>query len=403
MPNNPPSNPVLQPEDEDPVQSDNKQPNRIPHNWRELWDRLLLLGLGETTLRVLTGVFALILVLAVVWVMGKYFLKSTPASAVALASTPTVQSTILPIQTTDAQSSAFVALQSSFGISRLPQIHTNIPSKPRTDIITYIVKEGDNIFGIAGAFGLQPESVMWSNRYTLGALPDALYPGMQIYIPPEDGVIYIWQYGDGLNGVAKNYGVTAQDIVDWAGNKLDPNKIGDWSLPNIPTGTMIFVPNGNAGNVDWLPQVSRDTPAEATSFGEGFCGKITSGAVGTGAPYLWPSTDHYLSGYDYTAIHHGIDIAGKLDYPIYAVDDGVVVYDGWNNDGYGNLLIIDHGDGWQSVYGHLDRILVNCADDVIRGETVALMGSTGNSSGPHLHFELRKDGGYVNPWDFLQK
>jgi murein DD-endopeptidase MepM/ murein hydrolase activator NlpD len=80
-----------------------------------------------------------------------------------------------------------------------------------------------------------------------------------------------------------------------------------------------------------------------------------------------------------------------------------VVYDGWNNDGYGNLLIIDHGDGWQSVYGHLDRILVNCADDVIRGETVALMGSTGNSSGPHLHFELRKDGGYVNPWDFLQK
>jgi murein DD-endopeptidase MepM/ murein hydrolase activator NlpD len=78
-----------------------------------------------------------------------------------------------------------------------------------------------------------------------------------------------------------------------------------------------------------------------------------------------------------------------------------VVYDGWNNNGYGNLLIIDHGNGWQSVYGHLDRIIVSCAQSVLKNQEVALLGTTGNSSGPHLHFELRKDGGYVNPWDFL--
>jgi murein DD-endopeptidase MepM/ murein hydrolase activator NlpD len=123
--------------------------------------------------------------------------------------------------------------------------------------------------------------------------------------------------------------------------------------------------------------------------------------MGTGT-YIWPTTLHYLSGYDYTSIHHGIDIAGKMDNPVYAVDDGVVVYSGPNNSGYGNLLIIDHGNDWQSVYGHLDRILVTCGESVAQGQEVALLGSTGNSSGPHLHFELRHDG-YVNPWDYLTK
>jgi murein DD-endopeptidase MepM/ murein hydrolase activator NlpD len=80
----------------------------------------------------------------------------------------------------------------------------------------------------------------------------------------------------------------------------------------------------------------------------------------------------------------------------------VVVYSGPNNSGYGNLLIIDHGNDWQSVYGHLDRILVTCGESVAQGQEVALLGSTGNSSGPHLHFELRHDG-YVNPWDYLTK
>jgi murein DD-endopeptidase MepM/ murein hydrolase activator NlpD len=280
---------------------------------------------------------------------------------------------------------------------------TNLPSKPRTDVSTYSVKEGDTLFGIADAYGLKPESLLWANRYILGGIPDNLVPGLVINIPPENGVVYEWQNGDGLNGVAKYYNVSPQVIVDWPGNHLDATTLGDWSLPNIKAGTMLFIPNGDGGSIDWMPQITRDTPAESTSFGDGFCGKITEGAVGTGAPYLWPTTLHYLSGYDYTSIHHGIDIAGKLDNPIYAIDDGVVVYDGWNNNGYGNLLIIDHGGGWQSVYGHLDRILVSCAESVARGQEVALLGTTGNSTGPHLHFELRKDGGYEDPWNFLQQ
>jgi hypothetical protein len=401
MSNNPTSDPVFPPEDESPISSEKKQTRQLPHNLRELWERLLLLGLGEATLRFATIGLAVVLVLVVAWVMGNYFLKSQPASPISLTTTPTSEVTLLPIITPVSQNSSAAVLQSSFGISRLPVLHTNLPSKPRTEVLNYTVKEGDSIFGIADSFGLNPESIMWSNRYTLGGLPDNLTTGTVLMIPPEDGVIYEWQAGDGLNGVAKFYGVSPQAIVDWSGNHLDPATLGDWSLPNIKVGTLVFIPNGDGGSVDWLPQVSRNTPAISSSYGEGACGVITEGAMGTGT-YIWPTTEHYLSGYDYTSIHHGIDIAGKMDNPVYAVDDGVVVYSGPNNSGYGNLLIIDHGNDWQSVYGHLDKILVTCAESVVQGQEVALLGTTGNSSGPHLHFELRHDG-YVNPWDFLTK
>jgi murein DD-endopeptidase MepM/ murein hydrolase activator NlpD len=356
-------------------------------------------GLGETTLRVITGVLAVVFVLVVVWVMGKYFLKSAPATVLAIAGTPTLDSTVLPISTAAIQNAQTAALQSNFGIFRMPQIHTNIPSKPRTDVISYVVKEGDTLFGIADAYGLKPESLLWSNRYILGDNPDNLVPDLKINVPPEDGAIYEWQDGDGLNGVAKFYEVSPDDIVNWAGNHLDKATLGDYSLPNIAAGTMLFIPNGTGQLTDWLPHFTRDTPAEATSFGPGFCGAV-QGPVGTG-DYVWPTTLHYLSGYDYTSIHHGIDIAGKLDYPVYAADGGVIVYAGWSNVGYGNLIIVDHGSGWQSVYGHLDQILITCGQAVSQGEQIGLLGTTGNSSGPHLHFELRKDGSTVNPWDFL--
>jgi LysM repeat protein len=402
MNENNPSGPEFLPEDEKQASEQEQSTPRFSFSLRALWNRLVMLGLGESTLRIGTIVMAVVLVLAAAWVMGKYFLTSKPADELSLALTPTSQTTLLPITTAVPAAGSTTALLSNFGIHRLALLHTNLPSKPRTEITDYTVQQGDSIFAIAESFGLSPESIMWSNRYTIGGLPDNLSPGMVLMIPPEDGVIYEWQSGDGLNGVAKYYNVTADDIVNWAGNKLDPTKLGDWSLPNIPVGTKVFIPKGDGGSVDWLPQVSRNSPAISSSYGEGACGVITKGLMGTGS-YIWPTTEKYLSGYDYSSIHHGIDIAGKMDNPIYAVDSGVVVYSGPNNSGYGNLLIIDHGNGWQSVYGHLDRILSVCGEDVVQGQEVALLGTTGNSTGPHLHFELRKDGGYVNPWDFLQK
>jgi len=363
--------------------------------WQKIWQRLLRLGLGENALRVLTGAIAIVMILIVVWVMSSYFLNEKTNSVEPSLVAITQQAVI---GTTDATSGS-AALSGGFAISRLAQPHTDFPSHPRDRITTYTVQKGDTIFGIADKFGLKPETILISNRYTLSGLPENLQPGIVLQIPPIDGVIYRWEIGNGLNGVAKFYGVEPQVIVDWPGNNLDPATLGDWSLPNIAEGTMIFIPGGYAEVTDWLPQVSRDTPAVATSYGEGYCGEVT-GVSGTGS-FIWPTTETYLSGYDYSSIHHGIDIAGSIGNPVYASDAGVIVYAGWNSSGYGNLIIVDHDNGWQTVYGHLDQILVNCGQSVDQGDEIGLLGTTGNSSGPHLHFEIRKDGGYENPWNYL--
>ena len=153
---------------------------------------------------------------------------------------------------------------------------------------------------------------------------------------------------------------------------------------------MIFIPNGYAEFPDLTPIVTRSNPAVAYILGPGSCGSVYTGAIGTGT-FVWPSKLHSLSGYhfDPSINHYGIDEAGALGYPIYATDGGVVVYAGWSEVGYGNMIIIDHGTGWQSLYAHLSEIDVGCGQSVSQGDTIGLMGSTGHSTGPHLHFELR--------------
>jgi murein DD-endopeptidase MepM/ murein hydrolase activator NlpD len=126
------------------------------------------------------------------------------------------------------------------------------------------------------------------------------------------------------------------------------------------------------------------------------------GAVGMGS-FVWPTTNHWLSGFNYSpdTNHPAIDIAGQLGNPVFAADNGVIVYAGWNNWGYGNVVVIDHGNGWQTLYAHLSYYGVGCGLSVNQGDVIGSIGSTGNSSGPHLHFEMMYQGSKVNPFDFL--
>jgi LysM repeat protein len=277
------------------------------------------------------------------------------------------------------------------GITRLALLHTTLPTRPRFDVTTYTVVAGDTVYGIAEKFNLNPETILWGNIYALAEGPDMIQPGLVLNILPVDGAYHKWSAGEGLNGVAKFYGVTPQDIINWPGNHLTLASVGDFSNPNIPPGTMLIIPGGHAEFSDWnAPLIPRSNPAVAYVLGPGSCGSITTGAIGTGT-FVWPSVLHYLSGYhfDPSINHYGIDEAGQLGSPIYATDGGVVVYAGLNNFGYGNMIVIDHGTGWQSLYAHLSVIDVSCGQSVTQGETIAAMGSTGNSTGPHLHFELR--------------
>jgi murein DD-endopeptidase MepM/ murein hydrolase activator NlpD len=381
-------------EENDPEESDKNTPST-----GLIWNRLLRLGLGEPTLRIGTAVATGLLVLLVVIVMGTYFMGSQKSAVPTVTAQAVVPTPLIPLV-----NNPTAALISDFGIGRLAVLHTNLPAKPRTEIIKYEVVKGDTLFGIAEKFGIKPESILWSNRAVLSDNPAFLTPGQSLFIPPFDGIVHFWIAGvEGLNGVAKLSGVTPDAIIDWPGNKLDRNTLGDFSMPNIPDKTMIFIPNGVGQYTDWLPTFTRDNPAVAQIMGTGFCGKILDGPIGNGT-FIWPTTETFLSGYDYSPStnHFGIDIAGGKGNPIFAVDDGVVVYSGWNDNGYGNLLIIDHGNGWQSIYAHLNSISKGCGEFVFQGDVVAALGTTGRSTGPHLHFEMRNATyGKVNPWDFL--
>ena len=363
------------------------------------------LGIADSVLRIGTHLLFIALALLVVWVMRAYYLRSQepeppqPAAQAAVlpTSTPIYELPDLPPLSADETSY-------QVGIPRLAQVHTTIPTRPRTEVVTYIVKPGDTVFGIAEQFGIKPETVLWGNYFILADNPHALTAGQELNILPLDGTYHRWSAGEGLNGVADGYSVTPEDIINWEGNNLNLETLGDFANPNIEPGTFLVVPGGSRQYVTWsAPQITRANPGVAKFIGPGACGTIMDGAVGTGA-FIWPSAAHFLSGYDYSPStnHFAIDIDGDLGEPMWASDSGVVVYAGWNNFGYGNMVVIDHGNGWQTAYAHMQIYTVVCGQSVFQGTPIGTIGSTGKSSGPHIHFEMLHDSyGKVNPWDFL--
>ena len=287
------------------------------------------------------------------------------------------------------------------GIPRRLEMTTTIPNRPRVNVTTYVVQPGDNLFVIAEKFGLKPESVLWGNYEVLRDNPQLLSPGQELNILPVDGVYYQWQAGDNLEGVSDFFEVEPEAILEYPGNRFDLVALAAGDV-SIDEGHWLIIEGGKRELKDWgPPAISRNNPAAAAYYGSGYCGDIYEGAIGVGT-FVWPTVARTLSGYDYSGIHRGIDIAGAEGNAVYAVDSGVVVFSGWSEYGYGNLIVIDHGTGWQSAYGHLSAAAVTCGQNVAQGSYIGAIGSTGRSTGPHLHFELQSEiYGKVNHWDFL--
>ena len=361
--------------------------------------------------KVRISIYAIVFLVAAlgVWGIGSLIVHAT---AEPLAPTAVPTATFAPTSASLATPN-FTTENETNGVVRDPEVQTTavavtaststVEVEDRTDFVYYIVQEGDTIFDIAARYGLTAETILWTNWYTLGEMPDAIYPGNEVMIPPVDGAMYQWYSGDGLNGVSSYFSVTPDVIVNYPLNDLDAATLGDWSLPNIEPGTMLFVPGGTRPNVAWAPLRGEEISGNIY-LGPGACSGILYGNVGTGT-FTWPTDHHFLSGYDYTPpVHNGLDFDGDMGSPLYASDSGVVIFSGWSDRGYGNLIVIDHDGGWQTYYGHImdGGILVGCGENVLQGELIAYMGSTGNSTGPHLHFELRHNGAAVNPWSYLQ-
>jgi murein DD-endopeptidase MepM/ murein hydrolase activator NlpD len=362
-------------------------------------ETLVQVGLGESLLRAGTAVFSIVLLGTVIWLLQLFYTQSAEARGEVKA--PVTVPTVVVAGIEDVSQPS---LDSFGGIPRLAQEHTIIPSRPRQEVIKYTVLEGDTIFGIAEKFGLKPETVLWGNYFVLLDNPHSLKPGQELNILPVNGTYHEWQQGEGLNGISRYYGVTPEDIINYPANNLDPATIGDYANPNIKPGTLLIVPGGRREFISWSAPlgVTRENPASARVLGPGACDPVRGGAVGYGV-FIWPSNKHYLSGFDYSPStnHWGIDIAGNEGEGVYATDAGVVVYVGWNNYGYGNMIMIDHGSGFQSLYAHLSAYNVGCGQSVGQGDVIGAIGSTGRSSGAHLHFEIRAISSFVNPWDVL--
>jgi LysM repeat protein len=282
-------------------------------------------------------------------------------------------------------------------VSRQANIDTTVPTGVRQSILRYTVEKGDSIFSIAKQFNLKPESVLWANYKVFGDNPTTpLSIGAQLVIPPVDGILYTWKDGDTLSRIADTYDADVSSIVSWPSNFLDATN------PVIATGAVVMIPGGSREVQSWIQVVEYTARSGVTKViaGGGGCEAPSTGPVGSGG-FIWPSANHYISGFDYTSSHRGIDIAAQTGDSVWASDNGTVVYAGWNDSGYGNLVMIDHNDGYATLYGHLSAIYTTCGASVYQGTVVGAAGSTGNTTGPHLHFEVRYNSGFVNPWSVL--
>jgi len=369
------------------------RPNLVT-KWME---RLAHLGLGELSLRIGTNITVVLMVAAVVWLLQKGNLGSS--------ATVSAASNLVPVPTQLTVQLPAVVAFSPVGIPRQAQLHTIIPSRPRIDVIPYTVQLGDSLFKIADNYGLNPKTILFGNYAVLKDSPDFLAPGQVLNILPVDGTYYQWLGSESLTAVASTFGVDPETIIDYPGNHLDPDTIGDLTHPNIAAGTWLVIPGGSRPFTSWTAPATlvRENP-DVRVWGPGVCAGISYVQVGYGT-FVYPTTEHWLSGTPFRPDlrHFGVDFAGAQGNSVFATDAGTVVYSGWNDWGYGNLVIIDHGNGWQSLYAHLSAINVGCGQNVGQGDLIGLVGMTGGTStGPHLHFELfNSTYGRVNPLDYL--
>lgn len=280
----------------------------------------------------------------------------------------------------------------SIGIRRAAQLHTERPERPRFAVFRYQVEKGDTPWGLAQKFGLTIESILWGNE-GMSADAGALQIGRTINILPTNGVLHTTAAGDTLNRLQLLHGVPYKTIQSYPGNQLD----GIAPEIELPVGEKIIVPGG------LNPVVWREPgPAVIAGKGRKSPGFYKGPLVYTGSGYFtWPVSPIVITQ-PYWGGHPAIDIDTYYRQPIFASDSGTVIFSGWDKTGYGNLIIVDHGNGYWTYYAHNSFNLVSVGQGVLQGEQIAESGSTGNSTGDHIDFRIRLEGGgFLNPALFL--
>lgn len=249
---------------------------------------------------------------------------------------------------------------------RQPQVQPSPTPAPQR-VITYTVREGDSLWSIAARFGLDVDTLRWSNE-DLVRNPDLLSVGQELAILPVKGAYHTVQTGETVDSIARAYRVTPTMIIDYPLNDLQP------PYP-LKEGQKLVIPGGRR-ELHWpKPDLS------------------------PGSPFAWPVAGQITQGY--SEKHPALDLGAPYGSPVYAAQAGTVTHSGWARTGYGYTVILDHGEGMQTLYSHMKGTWVTVGQKVERGQLIGEVGSTGHSSGPHVHFEIRVDGQRVDPSGYL--
>jgi murein DD-endopeptidase MepM/ murein hydrolase activator NlpD len=211
---------------------------------------------------------------------------------------------------------------------------------------------------------------------------------MDLIILPIDEVLYDVELGDTLESISAEYGIAVEDIIAYEPNNLE--------FPfRLYPDTQIIVPGAIAEVFVWTPPKLSSVRGGTSREGSG----VAPAIVGTGTFVSPVSSSNFTQRFWYG--HPGIDVALSEGSGVFASDTGTVTFAGWNIYGYGNLVVINHGNGYETFYGHLSAINVFPGQIVYQGNVIGAVGNTGNSSGPHVHFEVRTNGNQDDPCWYL--
>jgi murein DD-endopeptidase MepM/ murein hydrolase activator NlpD len=274
----------------------------------------------------------------------------------------------------------------------------------RSETENYTVQSGDTVAAIAARFGVNVGTIINANKLSARA---SIKPGDTLKIPPVSGLLYAVKKGDTVGRIASLYKVDVTAIQQ-ANNlsKEDALKIGQElvlpgavPLPEPVKPKVAVKPNVPKTSIPGKSvdeyQESKTPPADARTK------PADADVSAVKTTLIWPTTQHVINQY-YGWRHTGVDIDGDYTDPIYASADGVVEVAGWNSGGYGLQIVVNHENGMKTRYAHASKLFVSAGERVKKGQVMAMVGTTGRSTGTHLHYEVYKNGGRVNPLAYIK-
>ena len=310
------------------------------------------------------------------------------ATAVTPLSTPTLSplptDPFLPtIEPQPLLSAASLPVISDNSLAPAPNPHTYQPKKPEHNFRRYTVQPGDTPNRIADSQGISPATLLGGNPW-LSQESNLLQTGAELIILPVDGALHTVRPGDTLESIAAQYDVDVADIVNYEPNNLEFTE-------RLFPDTQLLIPGVEIGAFYWTaPKVAPNTNNGQWAV------------VGTGS-FTWPVGGRCATSYFWYG-HPGLDISLRVGSAVAAADTGTVTYASWASGSYydyGNLIVINHGNGYETFYAHLSGINVVPGQIVEKGQTIGASGNSGRSSGPHIHIEIRLNDVRLNPLNYL--